>query len=344
MKLAKIKNALYICLCIPAFLFSSCEQDDDKLIVLPPLDTTMVYQSVSIGVNNDTMIFVDLSTGVTTAMPTKIYDLAFEASASGQYIYLNTSKYMFAYRTQFTDFLLADSSGLNWATDGDTWEGDSTAFGKNTVASGAVNNKVVILDLGKYDHTGADRFRKFQVTEINADHYLIKYCKLNNSDYHEFTVTKDAAYSLMYFSFENGGQMVTVAPPKNLWDFVFTRYVHTYWDQPIAFRYYFVNGTMLNIWAGITSAMLKKDSLPNYKPFSEFTSADINNYPYTSVANQMGFDWKYYDFNANHYNVWPDQYYIISDSETKYFKLQYTDFYNTLGEARHPTYQYQRIY
>ncbi len=344
MKLAQIKNALYVCLCIPAFLFSSCEKDDDKIIVLPPIDTTMVFQSVNIGANGDTMVFVDLGTGATTFTPAKIYDLAFEASTSGQYIYLNTFKYMFAYRTQFTDILQADSSGLNWSCDGDTWEGDSTAFGKNMDVTGNVINKVLIIDIGKYSHTGTDRYRKFQVAEITADHYLIKYCKLDNSDYHDFTVTKDAAYSLMYFSFENGGNMVNVAPPKAQWDFVFTRYVHTYWDQPIAFRYYFVNGTMLNIWAGTTSAMIKKDSLPDYIPFADFTAADVNNYPYTSVANQMGFDWKYYDFNANHYYVHPDQYYIISDNESKYFKLQYTDFYTTLGEGHHPTYQYQRIY
>ncbi len=329
-------------------LFSSCEKDDDVAIklnndTLSLFDSTLKLQQISIGVNNDTMVFVDLTTGATSSSPVKVYDLAFEASPTGQFIYLNTGKYMFAYRTTHTDVLLADSTGLNWQTDGDTWEGDSTALGRNTSGSGVVNNHVIIIDRGKYDHTGGDRYRKLQIAEVDESHYLIRYCLLDNSGYNEYIVTKNDAYSLMYFSFSNNGQMVTVAPPKNLWDMVFTRYIHTYWDQPPLFRYYPVNGTMLNVWNDCSSAMLREDSLPGYKLFNDFTEEDVNNYPYTTVANQMGFDWKYFDFNINKYVVRENQYYIIRNGQNEYYKLQYIDFYNEQGQRGYPTYQYQRI-
>jgi hypothetical protein len=223
----KPTSAFLLILWLGSLFFTSCEKDDDVAIVLAHdttandlFDLTLKSQQVSIGVNNDTMVFVDLATGITSSSPVKVYDLAFEASAAGQFIYLNTGKYMFAHRTMQTEIFLADTSGLNWQTDGDTWEGDSTAMGRNKNYAGTVNTQVMIIDRGKYDHTGSDRYRKMQVAEVDQSHYLIRYCLLDNSGYNEFVVNKDESYSLMYFTFSNNGQMVTVAPPKNLWDFV----------------------------------------------------------------------------------------------------------------------------
>lgn len=325
-------------------MLSSCQKDKDKAIVLPAIDTSAIVQSVNIGMNSDTMVFVDLSSGITSSMPVKCFDLALEGAANGQYIYLNLGKYMFAYRTSCTNLLMADSSGLDWRTDASTLLGDSTAFGKNKTATGAVDSTVVILDRGKYLYTGSERFRKVQLTALDNYSYTIKYCKLNNSDYHEFVIPKNENYSLVYFSFDNGGALVTVAPPKDQWDMVFTRYINTYWDEPLQFRYYAVNGTLINVWNGAQSAMLKKDSLPDYIPYDAFQYSDINHYPFTSNADQMGFGWKYFDFNLNKYFITPNQYYIIKDHELKYYKLRYLDFYNAQGVRGYPTFQFQRIY
>jgi HmuY protein len=101
---------------------------------------------------------------------------------------------------------------------------------------------------------------------------------------------------------------------------------------------------MINIWNDGASAMLKLDSLPNYKPFADFLADDRDNYTYTTVANQMGFDWKYFDFNTNKYFVRPNQYYIIRNAQNEFYKLQFVDFYNQQGQRGYPLFQYQRIY
>lgn len=342
--MAKEKYIFFFIVCYVALiLFSSCEKDNDKAITLPPIDTTMISKQVSMGVNYDTMVFVNLNTGESKYSAIKDYDLAFEASPQGQYIYLNTGKYMFAWRSSSTDLVNTDTTGLVWATDADTWLGDSTAFGKNTDAQGNCNTNVVIIDRGKYNHFGSDRYRKLQLVSVSAIAYVIRYSKLNNTDYHEFTIPKDDTYALMYFSFTDGGKMVSLAPPKNQWDIVFTRYIHTYWEETLQFRFYLVNGTMTNIWNNTTCSILKKDSVPGYKPFEQFNHNDIPLFPFYTQANLMGFDWKDFDFNTNLYYIIPDLYYVIKDRNNEYYKLKYYDFYNQQGVRGCPAFQYQRI-
>ncbi len=340
----KTKQLLFfVSAIVTTLLFASCEKDNDKAIVLPPIDTTMSSMQVSMGVNYDTMIFVNLTTGDTKYSAIKDYDLAFEASPQGQYIYLNTGKYMFAWRSASTGLANTDTTGLVWATDADTWLGDSTAFGKNKDAAGNSNNTVVVIDRGKYNHFGSDRYRKLQIVSISSSDYVIRYSKLDNSDYHEFTVPKDDSYSLMYFSFTNGGTMVSLAPPKDQWDIVFTRYIHTYWEETLQFRFYLVNGTMTNRWNETTCAILKKDSVPGYKPFGVFNHNDIANFTFYNDANVMGFDWKDFDFNTNMYYIVPDLFYVIKNHNGEYYKLKYYDFYNAQGLRGCPAFQYQRI-
>jgi len=55
----KIKvNIFFLLLPITALLFASCEKDNDKAIVLPPIDTTLQSMQINIGVNYDTVVFV----------------------------------------------------------------------------------------------------------------------------------------------------------------------------------------------------------------------------------------------------------------------------------------------
>lgn len=337
----KITFSVFLFLSV-AVLFSSCEKDEDVAVVLPP-PGNVAFDSVSMGATYDTMVFVDLSTGAKTSRPFRIYDLAFEASSDGQFIYLNTGKYMFAARTSFTDFASADTVHAAWNIDSENLNGDSTAIGRNKNTNGSVINTVIFIDRGKYDFTGAERFRKMQIINLDDNEYQIRYSKIDNSDYHEFTITKNSLYSLMYFSFSDGGKLIDVAPPKNNWDVVFTRYVHTFYDQPIPFRYYLVNGVLLNVWAGEQTAMLKKDSLPNYKVFDDLVYADVSNYTFTNDGGQIGFDWKYYDFNLSTYVIRPDQYYLLKDYEGLYYKIKFIDFYNSEAKPGHPGYVYQRI-
>jgi hypothetical protein len=324
-------------------IITSCEKNNDKPITLAPIDTNTISMQVNIGVNYDTMVFVHLSSGTMYSSAIKNYDLAFEASEQGAHVYLNTGKYMFAWKSTSTNLFNTDTTGIQWQTDADNLLADSTVFGNCMPQSLNSLSQVVVVDRGKLYHTGSDRYRKIQIVSIDNNGYSIRFSKLNNSDYFEFVVPKNSNYALVYFSFDNGGRMVNMAPPSNQWDIVFTRYIHTYWDQPLQFRYYSVNGALTNIWNNTTCAILKKDSLPNYIPFETFSYSSIPMYPFSSEGNKIGFEWKYFDFNDNKYYITPDMYFIVNDANNHYYKIKFYDFYNTTGTRGYPAFYYQRI-
>ncbi len=338
-----MRNIFYL-LVLSTILFS-CEKED-KAIVLPP-PGALTKATANIGPNYDSQVYVNLATGSEVTRPFNNYDLAFEASATGFHIYLNTGKFMFACRTGRTDITIADTTGRTWYIDNDHLDDDSTAI-NNGFNNSATASEVFVIDRGKpeYLFNWSERLRKIIIKEVIDSSYTIIYSKYNNTALDTFIVPKNPAYSLMYFSFDNGGKMVEMAPEKDQWDFVFTRYTHTFYDEPIGspYRYYLVNGGGLsNRWNGVAGTRIK-DSLPNYIPFVDFQYSNVANFTLTSHADVIGYEWKTYDFNSSSYLIIPNNYYIIKATDGLYYKIRFIDFYNPqTGDKGYITFEYQRI-
>ncbi len=323
-------------------IFASCEKEDVAMQLPPP--GTLETMVANMGIYYDNQVYVDLETGSQKIVPYRIYDLAFEASATGFRVYLNTGKYMFVANTGATDIATADSTGHEWKTEPDNLYDDSTAFGSWVNANMESTNEVYVIDRGRTEHFGSARWRKMQLLWVTPTEYRIRFSMYNNTQVTEFTIPKNPNYSLMYFSFENGGQMVDAAPMKNNWDMVFTKYTHIYLSEPVTspYRYYIVCGALLNKWSDNENAIAKKDSTPNYKPFNEITSADIGNFNFTKNAAQIGFEFKNYDFNLG-YTIFPDQYYMLRDPSGYYYKIRFLDFYDSQGNKGAASFEYQRL-
>lgn len=324
----------------------SCQKEDEAIVL--PLPGDVLQLVAPMGSNYDDQVYVSLSKGKIHVMPYRNYDLAFEASAQGFHIYLNGAKYMFASRTTTSDFFLADSSNANWCVDAEQLYADSTAIGNwwvQSAANGAGLSNVFIIDRGRMDHSGAGRFRKLQVMAADDVHYEIRFSNLDNSNVTVMNIPKDPAYSLMYFSFENNGTVVQQAPPSQDWDFVFTKYTHVYFDEPLnsPYRYYPVTGAGLNIWNQVSGSVMKADSTPNYVPFDQFKYDLVAGMPFTTNADVIGFDWKFYDFNSSRYFITPDLYFVLKDKNGYYFKMRMIDFYDGSGNKGTITLEYQRI-
>lgn len=323
-------------------LFASCEKEDDPVTLPPPGE--LQTMTAEMGNSYDNQVYVDLETGTQTVVPYRSYDLAFEASANGFRIYLNTGKLMFVLNTGSTDITTADTTGGTWKTDPDHLYDDSTAFGDWKDVTGNSLNKVYVIDRGRTEHFGAARWRKMQVLSVNATEYKIKFSAMNNTGVTEFTIPKDNNYSLIYFSFENNGKMVTVAPQKNLWDLVFTKFTHTYYTEPVnsPYRYYIVTGALLNRWAGCTNLIMQQDSTPYFMPFESVSGQDMINLPFDNRAAVIGFDWKLYDFNLG-YIIYNDRYYLLYDTSGFYYKIRFLDFYDSIGNKGACSFEYQRL-
>lgn len=338
-----MKNYLFI---VVALIVSSCQKEDEAVVLPPP---GSVQQLVApMGSNYDDQVYVSLSLGTVTVAPYRAYDLMFESSAQGMHVYLNSGKLMFASRTNNGDFNLADSSNSNWRVDAANYMDDSTAIGDWWVSSASNLNgysNVFIIDRGRIDHTGVDRFRKLQILSANDTRFEIRYSKLDNSDVTVMSIPKNPNYSLIYFSFNNNGTLVNQAPPSSDWDFVFTKYTHVYFDEPITspFRYYPVAGALINRWKGMSGSVIKKDSIPAYLPFVDCAYSNVDSFPFSTIANIIGFDWKYYDFGNNQYFVRPDLFYLLKDEKGVYYKIRMLDFYNQQGVKGTVTLEYQRI-
>ena len=333
------------CFIIFTFAFASCEKDDRAIVLPPPGELTK--GEADIGDAYDKQVYISLSTGEQVSRPFRSYDLAFEASATGFHVYLNTGKFMFACRTGSNDMASADTVGNVWYIDNDHLDDDSTGI-SNTFHNASTPSEVFVIDRGKpeYLFNWNTRLRKLLIKEVNQTSYIIQYSNYNNTDLKTFVIPKDSTYSLMYFSFDNGGQMVQMAPEKSKWDFVFTRYTHTFYEEPVGspYRHYLVNGGGLNNrWAGVTGVMIK-DSLPNYIPFNDFNFSGVANHSFTSNADVIGYGWKEYDFNTSNYVIVPNKYYILKNTLGLYYKIRFVDFYNSLtGVKGYITFEYQRL-
>lgn len=329
-------------LLVTLLLVTACEKAE-KPLVLPPagaIDTL----SASMGVNYDNQVYVDFQTGTTKSVPYRSYDLAFEASADGFRIYLNTAKFMFVGNTGNTDMQGADSSGLTWRTETEHLYEDSTAFGEYRNIAGSSKLETYVIDRGRTEHFGADRWRKLQVLEVTPTNYKIRYANYDNSNVTDFIVPKDPDYSLVYFSFNGSGSMVDVAPEKTDWDLVFTKYTYTYYSEPVTspYRHYLVSGALLNKWAGCMNEQMRKDSSSNYVPFDAFTSNEIASVDFNDLAGKVGFSWKDYDFTLG-YIIIPDRYYLVKDSDGFVYKIRFYDFYDSSGNKGTAEFEFKRL-
>lgn len=339
-----MKYKLFIFL-IAILFFASCEKQETAIVL--PLPGDLEHQSVSLGANYEYQAYVNLSNNtVVTRDYIHAYDLAFEASPQGTRVYLNGARMMFACNTASLNITTADSLGKKWKFDQEKFNPDSTALGNWWITASSTNNisETFFIDRGS-QLQGNDRYRKFQIVSVCDVSYRVRFSKCDNSGLTEMDIPKDSTYSLMYLSFDNGGKVVQIAPPKDQWDFVFTRYTHEYFDYPETspYRHYTVTGAILNVWNGVTGSKNKKDSTANYVPFDSCGVGNMNYYRFCSDADIIGYDWKYYVINDNHYYLTPNLYYIVEDKNGFYYKLRMLDFYDHQGNKGTITYQYQRM-
>jgi hypothetical protein len=330
------------------FVLASCEKEDVPVVLPPP--GNLVRLTAVLGNNYDQQVYVSLVQGRVESAPLAAYDLALESQGDARCIYLNTGKLMFAACAGTFDFQSADTSGLQWKTDVPALEGDSTAFGRwwsnNSGQQNITGSDVFFVDRGALNHTGSDRYRKFQVVSHSDTAYVVRFSRIESGAVvHELTIPKNPSSALVYLSFNASGQIVNQAPSLNNWDFVLTRYTHIYYSEPVTspYRHYPVVGGQMNIWNGTAGSMIEKDSTPFYLPFADFTISDTASIGFTRKADVIGYDWKYYDFSVGRFFMAPFCYYIIRASDGLYYKMRMLDFYDENGTKGTVTFEYQRI-
>lgn len=328
-----------------ALLVSSCFKEDEKITPHDPGDV----QTATIELTKDYryQVYFDLSQGMVVAENLKKeWDLAFEGSAGGYRILLNTSNFMLAAGTGLTDFTIPiDTAGLSWKFDASSGNQDSLAF-KNWIgytlpdSLKIYSNEVYVVDRG-YDEAGNLRgLKKVIFLDVTDTTYTLRFGGTDDSDGTIFTIRKDSSVNYTCFSFDDGGKQLDLEPPKDRWDLLFTQYttlLYTNEGEPYP---YLLTGVLSNQYR----IEVAQDTL------YEFGAIDYDaakNMVYSGAQDEIGYDWKDVvgDVSSGNvsYVIIEGRNYVIRARDGYYTKLRFTGFYSNSGEKGYPTFEFQKL-
>ncbi len=284
---------------------------------------------VALGSEYDTVAFVSLREGRVHKVARAAWDLELVPTSSGYAVWLNAALYAWAVVTDSTQWAsISDATVLTgWRCD----LPDTPA-----VAPLQAGDRVYLLldrDRGEIFYRGPARYAKLLFTYEN-DRLAVKAWTLDNRLIGEWRYPRSA--QRLYLALDRPGDTVSIRPPWPF-DLILTRYVHYYPDQPEAFRYYPVLGVLL---AEGRRAAAVPVSLRSYEAF---TYQDLSFITLQTRRDEIGFDWKRYDFNTGTYVIDFTRFYVVEVEDLAYYKLQFVDFYDASGRKGTVRFVYQPL-
>ncbi len=319
-----MKKLLYITF---IFFLYSCEQEE---IGIDP-HTQGERNNIQIELEQDykKQVYYSIDNNEITSENLKTeWDLAFEASSNGWRIVLNSSKFSKISKIEsgnFNENISEDSLIWNW----------EIPLGINYgTALGDYRTEEVffVIDNG-FNLSGlSNGYKKIKIEEQNEYYYKIKFSNLDNTNLDSLKIYKNEEYNFIYFSFTNG--IINIEPEKNNWDLLFTQYTHLYNDPSLP-PAYLVTGVLINY---LNNTKVAKDTINN---FENIKYNMVSSYNFSDYQNIIGFDWK--EFDGSNYSITPNLTFIIETSSNRYFKLRFTDFYNSSGVKGYPTFEIQEL-
>lgn len=301
---------------------------------LPPAGDVQT-SSVEMGENYENAIYFNLETGSKVTRNYDEWDLAFAAPGDEFHVTINGGKTIQVYNTHDTDFSKTTFTALAsspWQWDNPNGCKDSTAIGNWRDAKGNSKKEVYILDLGVL---ASPRYIKLQLLDADDKTYRFRHAAIDNQGLVEAVIGKDASTNFVYYSFLLNAR-VDFEPAGGTWHLLFTRYRHVYYDMdPVT--PYSVTGVLINT-RKVT--VIETRTLA----FEEINHENASKLSFTSKADEIGYDWKFFDLNGtNLYTVDAKKVYIIKDDAGVYYKLKFIGFYNERGIKGTPKFIYQRL-
>mgnify|MGYP000155923454 FL=1 len=315
---------------VSVLFFASCEKDEIPVEPHPP--GNVVSQQVEMGYYYPDQIWFNIETGTEVSRNHKTaWDLAFECNDPGWRVTINSANNAYIAQTEETDInAVTDTTGMDWKWDEFSGNLDSTAIG-----DWRSNPKIYVLDRGKDEvgkHLGVS---KLMVDSVTADSFYFKFSDIQGTSWVNASISKDSNYVFSYFSLNSGGQQVTIAPPKTEWDIVFTQYTFAFYDMDPVVPY-LVTGVLLNPYHAYSTKCYDQN-------FADITLNSTSNYSYNQRIDNIGYDWKYYDFDQGYYITLPEKNYIFRSHNGKKYKIHFLDWYNDQGQKGSPTFEFSEL-
>ena len=310
---------------------SSCFEDDERIIPFPideiEISYSMYEYQTYFNISNQTIVSTNYYSD---------WDLGFESKKDGYHIILNYARFMYAGNTYETDFLnIKANIAAEMIFDASSGNLDSTAL-KDWVDlsdpdNPVFNRYVYIIDRGKNEAGDEFGFKKIIFEKLENDTFYVHFANLDNTEKYYYKIPKDTTTNFTLFSFENGGQINTSEPNKEIWDICFTKYSTIIPDNDGIPTDYLVRGVFLNPYKNILVGM---DTV-NY--FYDIVNEMLDDYQYSNDRDAIGYNWKV--FNDNSYEIKEYNSYILRNVEGSDYKLRFTAFYNDMGEKGYPSFE-----
>ena len=319
-----------------SILLQSCFQEEEAI---PPHEQGDLEEGqAALGSYYESQVYFDLSSNLEVASSSVLdWDLSFESSSGGWTIRLNSAKFMLAGNsgdTLFNTELIEEDLDMRFdKSDGNP---DSTALAdwygisEDTAWS---NHYVYLVDRGSDPQGNLLGYKKVRF-DMLGDAFLMRHADTDNSQDTSVVINRDPSMDRVFYSFEEG--IVNIAPLPDQWSLLYTRYTTMLVTDDGEDYPYLVVGALLNP-NGMVAAL---DTIHN---FMEMDINDVTDLEFTSSADVIGYDWKYYNFDAGVYTIEPGKHYVIRDREGYFYKLRFVDFYSDDGVKGYPTFEFVRL-
>jgi len=188
-------------------------------------------------------------------------------------------------------------------------------------------------DRGRDEENKAVGYKKLQF-DIQGSDFVIRHADPDGSQETTVIIHRDPDMDLVYYSFESGQN--DIAPLPDQWSLHFTKYTTMLVTNEGENYPYLVTGVLLNPNGVFATRDMTLD-------FMDITREHALTLEFSSQADVIGYDWKYYNFDAGVYTVVPDMNYVIRDRDGFFYKLRFIDFNNDMGEKGYPKFEFVRL-
>ncbi len=326
-------------LLISSIALTSCEKEDVR-VMIPKQDTTTTIFSCYLGPDYRNQVFVNLSDSSQLSFPQMIWDLSFSCDTNTFDITLNGGNAAFIANAGLGKLKSnIDVNKLKWRWDEASGVSDSLALkGWYNKSTKLVTDSVYVIDRGS-NCPPQERYVQFKIIDVNVKEYTIAYTDIYAQRPLVIAHIPRLAEKLnVYFNFDKGGIILDIEPNKNDWDFCFVRYRTVYYELKPPFPY-LVNGIHINTFKNEAAV----DSTLNFYKIDLSTALSLN---FKTQRDVMGFDWKVYDFNNQHYKARDYVNYVIKPKGNIpgiVWKMRFTDFYNHRGQKGFPVFEVKKL-
>jgi len=329
---------------VVSFVFTSCFKEIDTAPMERTVEDAFTVQNSIQTTQTYYYLYENVGMEVSTSSP-RSWDLAFESAGDGNKVLIGWATGSIAHKTgrdKIEEF--SQNEILSYLEDSVNWTFDDPAY-TNFVDSLSLqfweDGKVYIQNRG----VESDNYYLIQFVEKTDDSYTFNYAKAtDNSNIQTFIITRSDGLNYIYFSFDEGGSIVTVEPRSVEWDMVFSPYLG-WWETLTVGEYspYTQSGILINNEGGVRVAQIFDENID----FEDIDSTYITASEFTDWKGVIGSNWKLLGGtdSENLYNMDPNKKYLLKkyDIQTeayKYFKLRIID-YKLNGKDHHPTVEFK---